>query len=435
MYQYHVNEATGGVIKCNVPACEKEHYSSREDALATLEAHYANSFHLQQENFHDKHFDDALEKAIAGGFVRASSDYPQHYEAQLGILLAPTALSYVADNLSIASSEYSKTQYARALAWAANEYARLYRMDVKQAFRLFVEGKLRTRSAQARVLEEVVHNQYSTDDVLKVAGNLWIYRDSPFHQRAKALLFSTSFEVGGYEKQDVKHHEVASHEKILPLMKISREDLPEGVLAFDIETDTSNGFGLRPMLTQITEVVVSSRDQSWIFAGDERHILESFAELLNSQQNPVVMAGWNNWCFDNIALQTRAEHHEIEGWGGELEETSNFTVFEPAGPSSSAQALTWVTPDGLTLRDIDIFQEKVVWDRARGEKYTQGLKPFVENLGCEPIKVDRHRLHELSQDERRDYVLSDGISTLRALTEVKVLQEQDEKVLVSFDLA
>lgn len=413
-------------MACGSPSCEEDHFFAKEEALAHQEAHHANLFHLQQERQPDLLFDKALEKAIAGGFVRASSDYPQHYGSQLAILLTPTAFAYVADNISIASSDYMKTQHAKAVAWVAQEKARRHGMDVRQAYRTFIEGSLRTKNAQARVLEEINRNDFTTDEVLKVAGNLWIYRDTPFHKRAKALLFADSFEARGYTPQEDRHSEVASHDSILPRMNISRDDLPSGVLAFDIETDTSQGFGLRPLLTQITEVVVSSRDESWIFAGDERHILSSFAELLNGQEEPVVLVGWNNWCFDNIVLQTRAEHHEIPNWGGLLEAVKNNTVFEPVGPTSDAQAFIWVTTGGVTLRDVDAFQEKVVWDRARGERYTQGLKPFVESLGCFPVKVDRQRLHELSQDERRDYVLSDGVSTLRALTEVRRLQKEEQ---------
>lgn len=429
MKKYHVNAATGGVVPCGNISCPVEHFQAKEEAIAHQEAHHATLFHLQQERCPDPLFDKALEKAIAGGFVRASSDYPQHTEAQLSILLTPTGFSYMADNISASASDYLKTQHAKAVAWATTEFARLHHMDVKQAYRIFTEDKLRTKTAQARVLEELAHASYSTDDILKAAGNLWIYRDSPFHQRAKRLLFTDSFEVRGYEPQDVRTSEVAPHKTILSRMKVKARDLPKGVLAFDIETDTSRGFGLRPLLTQITEVVVSSREQSWIFAGDEKHILQEFTKLLNDQKEPVILAGWNNWCFDNIVLQTRAEHHDIEDWGGLLEEAVNSTVFEPVGPSSFAQAFIWVTPEGITLRDLDIFQEKVILDRARGERYTQGLKPFVESLGCEPVKVDRQRLHELSADERRNYVLSDGVSTLRAYTEVLRLQEVSQTLL------
>lgn len=428
MKKYHVNAATGGVVACGNITCPEAHFQGKEEAIIHQEAYHANLFHLQQERLPDPSFDAALEKAIAGGFVRASSDYPEHREAQLSVLLTPTGFSYMVDNISTSASDYLKTQHAKAVAWATQEFASRHKLDVKQAYRIFVEEKLRTKSAQARVLEELSQQTYTMDDILKAAGNLWLYRDSPFHQRAKRLLFTDSFEVRGYIPQDTKISQVAPHTKILTLMQVKQEDLPEGVLAYDIETDTSQGFGLRPFLTQITELVVSSREQSWIFAGDEKHILEEFTKLLNRQEAPLVLAGWNNWCFDNIMLQTRAEHHDIKGWGGLLEGAVNSTVFEPVGPTSQAQAFVWVTPEGITLRDLDIFQEKVLLDRARGERYTQGLKPFVESLGCNPIKVDRQKMHELTDEERQDYVLSDGISTLRALTEVRRLQASQESL-------
>lgn len=413
---------------CPSAISKEYHHSSREAALASFDARRAAAlFNLKSGNV-DEAFDKALEKAIDGGFIRSSRNYPQHWDAQLAILLTPTAMSYIADKVSTAASDHRKNRYARTLAWIATQKAASEEIEIKRAFKNYIEPLLRTRGALSRVLD-TLYTLPPIEEVVSVAGSLWVYRDSAFHTRAKLIMWSEPFEVSGYTPKNEYTCIEVSHEGILSQMGIHESELPRGVLAFDIETDTERGYGLRPTKTQITEIVVSSHDKSWVLAGDERFVLECFAKLLNEQEEHVVLAGWNNWSFDNIVLQTRAEYHETAGWNGMLEPARNATVFEPVGLSFEGQSFLWTTPQGHILHDIDIFQEKAIWDQSRGDRYTVGLKPLMTALGCTPVVVDRQRLHEYSEEERRQYVLSDGISTLRALTEVRRLQELNDNYM------
>lgn len=420
MALFHLNLATGNVIECPTSReCKlglprKEHYSSREEASAAREAALSIAHSSARLVPTDAQFDEALSRAVQGGFVRASRDYPENHQAQLDILFTQTGIKHLADELCIASGSSKKEKLARTLAWIVRESALADDLEERRAYSVYVEGYLRTRDAQDRVLAALRSPQYSADEVLGVAASMWLYRHSRFHQLAKTLLFEPPHLVTGYTPKTESTVLELSNSKALETLSIDPESLPADALAFDVETDTAGGFGLRPTRTQITEIVVSARETSWVFSGDEAFILEKFAELLNSQDGVASLVGWNNRCFDNIALQTRAEYHETPGWNSTLLPADNLSVFEPAGPTPEAQALRWVTPKGNTLEDIDVFQKKVSLDRTRGERYSPGLKRFVESFGVHPVKVDRHRLHELSDSDRQDYVLSDGLSTLAA---------------------
>lgn len=420
MALFHLNLATGNVMECpTVRECKMglspaDHYMTKEDADSAREAALSITHASARLIPTDPEFDRALGRAVEGGFVRASKDLPENYEAQLELLFTPTAIKHLADELCIASGSSKKERIARALAWIVREFSLAEQVDERSAYSAHVEGFVRTRDARERVLAALRSSQFSSEDALNLASSMWMYRHSRFHQLAKTLLFETPHLVTGYSRKRERASIELDNSKTLEKLSIDVDSLPDDALAFDVETDTENGFGLRPTRTQITELVVSSRFTSWVFSGDEQYILEQFAELLNSQERNVALVGWNNRCFDNIALQTRAEYHETPGWNCVLYPAENLSVFEPAGPTYDAQSLRWVTPGGIILEDIDVFQEKVALDRERGERYSPGLKRFVESLGVRPVKVDRQKLHEMSDSDRQDYVLSDGLSTLAA---------------------
>lgn len=435
---YHVNPATGLVNKCktleNNGSCDLNqpfhaHDTSIESIIAKYDAKRSNDYFVCRNSGRDPEFEEALTLAADGGFVRASKDYPQHFDAQVNILFTSTGITHLADKVSTAASDYLKNRYARTLAWVTHSLSIRESSDLKTVFRKQIQPALRTRGAVSRVLEALQNELPPKDEVVSVAGSMWIYRDSSFHVLAKSLIWSDPFSVSGYIPRVEKVFKKIDNRDTLARMNVDVSDLPENVLAFDIETDTVNGYGLRPTKTQITEIVISGKDYSWVIAGDERFILEKFASVLNKQDSRIVLAGWNNYSFDNITLQTRAEFHRTRGWGGSLELASNVTVFEPCGPTLNNYSMVWTTSDGSLLHDVDIFQEKAVWDQSQGERFTAGLKPFVESLDCNPVRLDRAALHEYSDEERQDYVLSDGICTLRAASEVWRLQESLEPQL------
>lgn len=421
MLPYHINPATGAVVPCGLrESCgvsKRLHYGSLGEARRARVARLQVRGHGVARE--DRALDEALSKVVASGFTKASNHgTPGLLEDQVALLLEPEALAYLGEKVSTTTSAYLRTRFSRALAWVSHRWATLKNLTPLVAYHQVVEEHVLTTAARTLVMQDIQGPLASHEDLLYVSSKLWLFRNTPFHQRAKDLLVAQDTVMDGYVHQEVKVFQEFENSAAVPRLKMHLDDLPEGVLAYDVETDTSRGFGLRPHRTQITEVVLSTKETSWVAAGDERFILEKFAEVLNSLPGNYLLSGWNNWCFDNIMLQSRAEYHGVSGWRGALTPTENKTLFEPVGPTSAAQALTWGP-----LEDRDVFQEKTTLDLSQGMRYTRGLKPFLESLGCEPVKVDRNKLHELPPEERTAYVLSDGLSTLRASTEVARLQE------------
>lgn len=436
---YHVNPATRVPVFCRDPQdCPvgfkpQAHYVDATMAMMDIEA--ASAAELRDDDI-PAEFDRALVAAAEGGFAKASEAYPTHIDSQLAILKHSVAVEFVAKKLCLASSDKMLHMYADVLAWVIRTESQETGEGKKKVYARLVDPHLRTRRAALRVQAALsIDAEPTLADLLNVAGMLWVNRNAPYHARTKALLFAQETSVDGYTPKDERVTQVFDNAPVAVRLNMDLNDLPEGVLGYDIETDTANGYGLRPFRSQITEVVLSARDKSWVFSGDERYILESLAAVLNEQPEGTILAGWNNHSFDNIALQTRAEFHGVENWNGSLVSTENYTGFSSVGPLEDPQSLSWMTSDGHVLDEVDVFQIKSMCDKMMGLRYTRGLKPFVESMGCSPVKVDRARLHELTEEERVDYVLSDGLATLRAYTGAQELLDNVDETAESDILA
>lgn len=369
----------------------------------------------------DESFDALLKEATSGGFSKSSVNYPERMGEQIALLRHPVAVSLLADKLAVQNYEYRKDKLAKVLVWIVRQEAEDRRESVFSYFHREVEPLLKTAESRSRVQSMLAGRQEeaSTEELLDASASLWLYKHAPFSDRVKFLLFCDEDEVSGYVPREDENFQEYDNSGVVGSMNVSLGDLPAGFIAYDIETDTANGYGLRPTRSQITEIVLSSHDKSWVLSGDEKFILTKFAEMLNELPSGTTLVGWNNHSFDNLSLQTRAQFHGIKNWRGRLIPVRNSTNFQSAGPSRDNQSLEWVNSSGAVLSDRDLFQEKTVFDLRRGERFTLGLKNFLKSFDCNPIQVDRSRLHLLSEQERVDYVLSDGIATLRALTELE----------------
>lgn len=254
--------------------------------------------------------------------------------------------------------------------------------------------------------------QASPADYAWVAEHLWLKRHSPLHSLAELLLLKPQEGVTGYlprGSSTVRRFPVAAHARSLSL---SPTALPPGVVAYDVETDTTHGLGLVPCRTQVTEVVLAQREEALVITGDERFILREMASFLNALPATTLLVGWNNYNYDNIMLQTRAQLHQVEGWGGALTPTVNHSFFIPRGPEAVSLKLQWATSGGGFLPTGDCYQ--LLMSRPAKHREVYSLKGFVKTLGATPVEVDRSALHLLAPEERELYALSDGLSTLLA---------------------
>lgn len=212
----------------------------------------------------------------------------------------------------------------------------------------------------------------------------------------------------------VGHTTVVPTSRVAAAIGADLDGLPANVTSFDIETDTSGGFGLDPAGGQITELVLANRDEVVILAGDERHILQGLADYLNARPAGEVLASWNGAGFDNGFLATRGAMHaeHLTGWGMAVhpitEETGSHYV---CAGYDFPLTMTWARADSGEHHDVDLMR---VLKTSPLRRRSLRLKDNARRWGAEPIELDRATLHERTAAEREDYVASDGVCGLLA---------------------
>ena len=72
---------------------------------------------------------------------------------------------------------------------------------------------------------------------------------------------------------------------------------PDRIYGFDIETDNSEGFGLVPEKSRVTEIAIDTASGGEVFAGNERTILRDFEAYLGTLE-PGLLVPWNGAFFD-----------------------------------------------------------------------------------------------------------------------------------------
>lgn len=415
----HINPATGIIAPCSETPCQYgKTYKAMDEANTAREITHTIRYSGMPESY-DYSFDKPLEKAIEKGFCKANPG-EEFATGQLNLLLHPTAIENLCHMLRHSASEHRKNRIAKTIVHIIKTLGKESGDDFRESYSKHITPHLWGGEMRYKIMEAALSEGATQDELLSSSAELWLYRNSPLHKRAKYLLFAGEQKIEGYKPQEKNCIETYQTSHIAEKFSIDPETLAGNVLAYDIESDTARGYGLRPTKSQITEIVLCDHKQTNIISGDEKFILESFKNIMNAKASGgfVTLAGWNNHLFDNIFLQTRAEYHGIGEWGGKLQWADNFTSFEPCGPGTNPQKMSWAAPGG-TMEDVDVFQEKVKKDLANGEKQIVGLKEFSMQNGANPIQVNRNEMHLLSAEDRRDYSLSDGICTLFAYSLMK----------------
>jgi len=162
--------------------------------------------------------------------------------------------------------------------------------------------------------------------------------------------------------------------------------------ALDIETT-----GLNPAADDaaVTDVAFYGAGWTGCISGDERTVLARTAARLAVMQGTVVT--WNGSGFDWPYLLHRAAVHGIN---------LGITVTG----KREGKYRTGVMVTGNTWRHADVW---VAWGpMMTGLWLPSGLKPVARLFGLDPIEVDRTRMADLTDDERRAYALSDVRCTL-----------------------
>lgn len=193
------------------------------------------------------------------------------------------------------------------------------------------------------------------------------------------------------------------------------------LMAFDIETDTSPltederqvwgadaRRGLDPRFSRVTAVAFHAPLVSLVIDhDDEATILRDVHRVISALPSNVAVAGWNSAGFDVPFLR----HRFAEVIGSQPFAVAPISGDQPKYPPNpglgEAVEGTWLG-HGL----IDIYRT-LRPAFARYPEVPTSLKPFAKALGMDAIEVDRTAMHELSRDERHDYVASDARLTWR----------------------
>lgn len=205
--------------------------------------------------------------------------------------------------------------------------------------------------------------------------------------------------------------------------------LVDSVHGVDIETDNSAGNGLDPARSQITEIAVSTpgrgAGQGVVFSGEsEAQILTEFETWINDTP-PGVLATWNGAFFDWPFIADRVKVHRqrsglFNRFGLRMRPAPTLRPkyaplpghATPQNPGGGYE-VWWEKPGrpgpAHGHRHIDVAETyREVADRL-GVPWS--LKPVCRGLGISMVELDRQRLHQYSQAERRTYCLSDANGT------------------------
>ncbi len=168
----------------------------------------------------------------------------------------------------------------------------------------------------------------------------------------------------------------------------------------DIETDTTVN-GLDPAVAAIVAIAVTGDDLEVVLDGDETTIINGLDRLLRNLPGGVLVT-WNGSGFDLPFLADRARFLGIAlGLEMRLDPTIGGR-HEPLAGHTGAYRARWHQHrhlDGYQLFRTDV---------GASLHLPCGLKPLARMVGLPVVEVDRARIHELSESERRAYVASDA---------------------------
>lgn len=169
----------------------------------------------------------------------------------------------------------------------------------------------------------------------------------------------------------------------------------------DIETDTTIN-GLDPRVAAVVAVALAGDGIDLVFdSADERRLLSQLDAAIASLE-PGVIVTWNGAGFDLPFLHDRAAINNLRLG---LRLTLDLTIAgrrEPLPGHAGAYRAAWYQHrhlDGYQLFRADVGATIGL---------SCGLKPLSRFVGLPVIEVDRERIHELSDADRRAYVASDA---------------------------
>jgi DNA polymerase elongation subunit (family B) len=182
---------------------------------------------------------------------------------------------------------------------------------------------------------------------------------------------------------------------------------PQRCYSFDLETDNSQGHGLDPAKSRITDISLGTCAGDTVFSDtDEVAMLADFDDAVYALPAGVIFT-WNGTHFDLPFLSVRLAHHGILHHSMVSDPTPEYPpkygLLPGAASGLTAQFLAYTGGSHVHL-DIAYAYKRI----AEEMDVRWGLKPVAEALGIPVIELDRTRLHTYSEKERTDYAASDA---------------------------
>lgn len=193
-------------------------------------------------------------------------------------------------------------------------------------------------------------------------------------------------------------------------------------IAWDIETDTSGGFGTDPNNGGIISIAAGRYEATatglieidtffdQVPAGDddvEREVLEAF-DLWLLLQSTAPLIGWSSTFFDAPFCHRRAEMVGAQ-LGLDLTFDPELKREPPPLPGfDGGYNHVW---HGHASRDLQHSDFDSAWCAEHGTR--RGLKAVSRHFGGEPIEVDRALMHLMTDEDLRAYNMSDVEMTAR----------------------
>jgi hypothetical protein len=184
------------------------------------------------------------------------------------------------------------------------------------------------------------------------------------------------------------------------------------IYAFDFETDNSQGHGLNPLMAGITDIALATGTGETALNPSlgEQKLLDLFRDAV--QALPAGIIGtWGGTHFDVPYLRTRMGITGCPEHGFTFTPTPEFAPKYQVLPGSdsgftfTARSLV----DGGLILHFDVAYACKPHAERLGVPWR--LKPFAEAIGLDVIELDRTRLHEYTEEERRAYNVSDARAT------------------------
>ncbi len=175
---------------------------------------------------------------------------------------------------------------------------------------------------------------------------------------------------------------------------------PPPLYGLDIETDTTIN-GLDPAVAAVVAVAISGPSEDLVLDGSEAVILVETDRILATLP-PGVIVTWNGGNFDLPFLADRAAMHGIT-LGLRLTRAAEAAGrHEPLPGHAGSYRARWYRHGHLDAYQLYRADVGAVLG------LPCGLKPLARHVGLPVVEVDRERIHELSPEEQRAYVVSDA---------------------------